>query len=176
MFITFHEQTWNPWAATDIPLPIFLPAQIFISCWRVFDKQCQIITRRQECLATRMMPRKRRLEESFSCRGSPGGETPSVMVQAGEPPAKGRWVVMAHELQEKAGLLRKSQRKLSGQVEQEWSMLRAQCGRLWLTKSLWDKMRTPVSRWMCPWEFTGTWKNQAAARIGSKICNKLQWM
>lgn len=38
------------------------------------------------------------------------------MVQAGEPAAKERWVVMAHELQEKASLLRKSKVKLSGQV------------------------------------------------------------
>lgn len=56
MFSIFREQTWNSHAATDRTLPIFLPAQNFISCWRVSDKQCQIIIRRQECLATRMIP------------------------------------------------------------------------------------------------------------------------
>lgn len=59
--------------------------------------------------------RTRRLDASFSCRGSWGGETPRVMVQAGEPAAWERWVAMAHELQEKAGLLKKSESQQSGQ-------------------------------------------------------------
>lgn len=51
--------------------------------------------------------------------GEARAEAPSTMVQAQEPAAKKRWVVMSFQLQEEGGLLRKREAWLSWQGQKQ---------------------------------------------------------
>lgn len=170
---TFHEQTWNSHVVTDILLPAFPPAQIFISCWKVFDKPYQVIIKRQECLARRMIPSDLQ-ETGFSCRGCSGMGACSK----GKASSDGSL---------SAGGRKPSSEKRGGPA------FRARAAGashyVWLGMSLWDRIRdasglalllmllsaepAPVLRGVQPSKRIWIWKDQARVRIHSKNSNQV---